>query len=123
MQESFSDQKLWDTKLRQRQIDSAVKNLNTQGSQLIGGDEDIKGLKTQMMDLAVSIEERFSLMQVWRGQWEACIDKNAEPNTITIMRSIDSSVMTSIFVWVANQILGSIDEDGVMVVMLHRTCV
>lgn len=124
MKETYSDQKLWDNKIRQRQIDAAVKNLNTQGSQLIdGGDEQIKRLKTSMQDLASSIEERFSLFQVWRGQFESCIELDAEPSTVTIVRGIDSGVMASIFLWCANQLLKSIDEDGVMVVMLRHTCI
>lgn len=124
MKESYSDQKLWDTKIRQRQVDAAVKNPSTQGSQLIdAGDEEIQKLKTSMTDLASSIEERFSLFQVWRGQLESCIELDAEPNTVAIMKSIDSGVMSSIFLWCGNQILARIDEDGVMVVMLHRTCI
>ena len=112
-EDMFSDTKLWDGKVRARQVDTMSNALNRHASQIMclnSQDPDDIALATRCSEFADTVAEKVKFLQDVRQAPEHSAGAITESH-YACAKTMSIQVLSNVIVWVAGQLLKDFDQD------------
>lgn len=114
--ETFEESKLWETKIRPRQVEAMSKTLGALAAPLtaLHGNPDAERMSRDIMNFCEITEHKFQFFSALRQSPFEAIEKLSEEH-MEMAHKTSPPVLSKIFVWMATQVLKDIDNDETFV--------
>ena len=110
--EQLSEDTLWQSKIRSRQIEAMVRSLTEHADKMASTTEDhLHAFGSELVEFATQTKAKFEFFSNLRKGVEV-IDMVLTDEAISIVRTIQHHLLTSIFTWSAHQILKDVEAEA-----------
>lgn len=113
--ETYSEDKLWEAKIRVRAIQTLTNSLASLASPLTTVQNPVvEGLCKELMAFSEATERKYTFFQAVRQAPLESINTLADESAV-VARMISSPVMSKLLTWVATEVLKKLEQEGFLV--------